>query len=96
MDGLLVEDARELEIIGEQAGLVVEMGAGGIAGDFLQAKHVRVFGLDDVDHPLQPVEPIAAADAFVDVVAEEAHESRGEDRGARGPGVYGLTNRRRL
>ena len=41
--------------------------------DLLEADQVGVLVLDDLDDPLDPVTPVAAADPLVDVVAEQSH-----------------------
>jgi hypothetical protein len=46
-----------------------------IAGDLLQTNQIGVLFFDDLDDPLQTVEPITAADAFVDVVTQKSHRS---------------------
>ncbi len=49
------------------------MRAAHVAGHFLQANEVGIFRLDDVDDPLQAIQPIAPADAFMNVVTQKTH-----------------------
>ena len=64
---------RAFEVFGQQLRLIVIMRPLRMPGDFLQADDIGILRLDDVDHACKPTTPIAAADAFVDVVAQKTH-----------------------
>jgi hypothetical protein len=64
-----------MELLGEQFGLVVVPRPADVAVDLLQTDQVGILGLDDLDDPFEGVPAISAADAFVDVVAEDPHRS---------------------
>ena len=57
----------------QQPGLIVELAAFDQPIDLLQADQIGIFSFDAIDHPLQRVAPIAAADALMDIPAEEPH-----------------------
>ena len=61
---------RRGEVLNQQLRLIVMPAAGHIPVDFLQAHKVRLFGIDDGDDALEIVLPIAAANAFVNVVTQ--------------------------
>ena len=61
------------EMFGQHLGLMVKLRTLDVQVDFLQADDVGVLLLDDRDDPFNLVAPVETADAFVDVVAKEAH-----------------------
>src|SRR5713226_1075096 len=63
----------EREVPHQQGRLVVIARAAGLVSDFLKANEVWLQILDDPDDALQAIQTVAAADAFVDVVAKQAH-----------------------
>ncbi len=81
----LVQLGRGIEILHQHFRLIVKVRAARIACYFLQAHDIGVFGLDDIDHSLEPTTPVAPADAFVNVVAEKTHDRgvRSQDSGVR-------------
>jgi hypothetical protein len=67
---------RGVEVPRQQLALVVKTRAANVVIDLLQANQVGVLLLDHVDDARQVVAAIAAADSFVDVVAQKPHGSR--------------------
>ena len=57
----------------QQLGLMVESRAADVVVDLLQADHVGLEVLDDLGNPLKAIATVAAADALVNVVADDAH-----------------------
>ena len=56
--------------------------AGHAVVDLLQERHVRIAVLDRFDDPSQVISPVDAADAFVDVVAQQAEVHAAAFRGS--------------
>ena len=52
---------------------MVEFRSPGQPGHLLQTAKIRILRLNDIDDPLEPIAAIVAADALMDVVAEESH-----------------------
>ena len=73
MDVHLKRRAGELEMVGEQLGLIVIPRPACAVGDLLQADQVRLLAIDDLDDPVKPVSTVAAADALVNVVGQQSH-----------------------
>jgi hypothetical protein len=63
-----------VEVFSQQPRLIVESRTPHVAIDLLQADQVGILRLDHVDDPIEPILPIAPADPFVHVVAQEAHQ----------------------
>lgn len=70
VDVHLKRRAGKLEVVCQDASLIVESGTSRAMRNFLQANKIRLFPVDDLDDPLKPVEAVAATDAFVDVVGQ--------------------------
>ena len=66
----LIEVSRRMERLAEFPGLVVVPRSRDVTVDLLQADHVGVLGLDDLDDPLEAVATIATADPLMNVVAQ--------------------------
>ena len=61
--------ASSSKILAQQQRLIVVVRAANIAIDLLQTNDIRVLSLDRLLDPLEPISPVASANAFVDVVA---------------------------
>jgi hypothetical protein len=58
------------EDVRQNGGLIVEVGALDVEIDFLETYQVGLLSADDVEDARKTITPVAAADAFVDVVAQ--------------------------
>jgi hypothetical protein len=59
-----------VEVVGQQAGLILAFGAPRMLGHLLEADQVGILQLDNFDHTLDPVASIASTDSFMDVVTQ--------------------------
>ena len=66
----LIEMGRRVQCLAELPGLIVVTRSRHVAVDLLEADDVWVFGLDDLDDPLEAVTAITTADPFMDVIAQ--------------------------
>jgi hypothetical protein len=76
----LVQVIGRLQTLSKKSGLVVKPRTFDIPIDFLQANQVRIFAANNIDHSLDAIAPISAADAFVNVVAQQSHGFSGRSR----------------
>src|SRR6266446_6199455 len=65
----------KVKVPGHHLRLVVEARPARVVIDLLQTDQVRVLLLDHLQNPFQAVAPVAAANAFVNVVAKKSHRS---------------------
>ena len=75
----LISAMRQLECIAQHIDLTMMMGPWDVLVHFLHQHDIRSAMLNRLDHPVEPIESIDAADSFVNVVRDqpELHERLG-------------------